>query len=344
MSTSSKPLTTTTSKATSSTASTKKTTTTTPSKATSSSTSTKVATTSSSSSSTSTSTVRGSSVSSSSQATSTTSSAASPVATSGNSTSFGVTPPLGKAGVAGGQSLPWTASSLGWYYDWSPNPDNPYRGNIQAVPALWGLGRVNHDNDVARFQAFQQLKPGSSAYVIGYNEPDWEGEGSSGVISPQDGAKAWDQYIAPHGVAGSILISPSLAKQKDEDWMQPFLNAVQRKPDAINVHIFQNSIEGVKGVVEHYAKYALPMWITEFACINYQVQPTQYCDQNQTNTLINQAVSLFQSDPRIAAFAISDAYNGPYSALTPNHDGTKLSETGETYLAAVKATKTSNKK
>ncbi|KAN0063259.1 hypothetical protein ACQY0O_004423 [Thecaphora frezii] len=250
-----------------------------------------------------------------------------------------------KAGVAGGQSLKWTGADLCWMTDWTPAPkNNNYLGKLTVASMLWGLGRVGHDDDAKRFAEFKKIEPGTYDYVIGFNEADFQGSGSSGVIEPADAAKAWDQYIAPHGEAGAVLVSPSCAKQKDENWLAPFLKAVKRQPDAINVHIFQNSIEGVKGVLDHFAQYNKPLWITEFACINYQVSPTVYCSQQDTDNLITQAIKLFESDDRVAAYAISDAYNGPNSALTPDHDGTSLSKTGKVFIAAVQSATSKSKR
>ncbi|CDS01946.1 uncharacterized protein SPSC_03065 [Sporisorium scitamineum] len=255
---------------------------------------------------------------------------------SGSSISIsGFTPPKGKAGVAGGNSLKWIANSLGWYYDWTPNPDNQNGDNILAVPMLWGLGRVDHDDDWARFEAFKKLKPGSAPFVMGFNEPDFSGSGSSGKISPQDAAAAWDQYLGPHAKAGAKLISPSMAMQKDETWMAPFLEAVKTQPDIIAVHIFQDNMDGVKGVLDHYAQYGKPMWITEFACINYQGPSPVYCDQSKVDSMLWQMVQLFESDSRVAAYSVSDANNGPYGDLTPNQAGQSLSATGKSYLASV---------
>lgn len=249
------------------------------------------------------------------------------------------TPKHGKAGTAGGNSLKWTSSSLGWFYDWTPDPVNANSGDITTVPMLWGLGRLDHDDDVARFQAFQKVVPGSSEYVMGFNEPDFQGQGSSGVMSTAEAAAAWDKYIAPHGKAGAKLISPSMAMQKDEKWLAPFIKAVNTKPDIIAVHIFQDNMDGVKGVLDHFATYGKPMWITEFACINYQGPSPVYCDQSKTDSMITSMIELFQSDDRVAAYSYSDAFNGPNSALTPNHDGQSLSATGQAFLAAVKAVK-----
>lgn len=200
---------------------------------------------------------------------------------------------------------------------------------------LWGLGQVNHDDDSERFQEFKKLKPGSAPFIMGFNEPDFSGSGSSGVMSIADAAAGWEQWIAPHGHAGAKLISPSMAKQKDETWLAPFLKAIKTQPDIIAVHIFQDNMDGVKGVLDHFAQYGKPMWITEFACINYQGPSPVYCDQDKTDSILSQMVQLFQSDSRVAAYSVSDASNGPYGNLTPNQSGQSLSTTGKSYMASV---------
>ena len=200
---------------------------------------------------------------------------------------------------------------------------------------LWGLGRVNHDDDWARFQAFKNVMPGSAPFVMGFNEPDFSGSGSSGVIPIADAAAAWEQYLAPHAQAGAKLISPSMAMQAQETWLGPFLKAIKTQPDIIAVHIFQNTMDGVKAVLDHFAQYGKPMWITEFACINYQGPSPVYCDQDQVDSMLNSMVQLFESDSRVAAYSVSDASNGPFGDLTPNQSGQSLSATGKSYLASV---------
>lgn len=266
------------------------------------------------------------------------SSTATPVATApSNITIAGFTPPHGKAGVAGGNSLKWLSGAVGWYYDWTPNPNNPNIGNGLAVPMLWGLGRVNHDDDVARLNAFKALKPGSAPVVAGFNEADFTGGGSSGTMPIADAAAGWEQYLAPHKAAGAKLISPSMAMQQSETWLAPFLKAIKTQPDMIAVHIFKDNMDGVKTVLNHFAQYGKPMWITEFACINYEGPSPVYCDQDKVDSMLTSMVELFEADPRVAAYAVSDAANGPYGDLTLNQQGQQLTQTGQTYWNAIKA-------
>ncbi len=79
------------------------------------------------------------------------------------------------------------------------------------------------------------------------------------------------------------------------------------------------------------------MWITEFACINYEGPSPVYCDQNKVNSMLTSMVQLFESDSRVAAYSVSDAANGPYGDLTANQQGQTLTQTGQTYWNAVKA-------
>ncbi|PWN28981.1 hypothetical protein BDZ90DRAFT_136002 [Jaminaea rosea] len=167
---------------------------------------------------------------------------------------------------------------------------------------------------------------------------DFHGTGSSGKMSVESAANLWDSLMAKHKNAGTKLISPSMALQKDETMMQPFLDAVSVKPDCIGVHIFQNSIEGVKGVLDHYkTKYASYncLWITEFAYANYQNGAHNYGNVGETDALAKQAVQLFENDDMVKAYFISDADNGDNGALTPSHNGKTLSSLGSTYKQAI---------
>lgn len=239
-----------------------------------------------------------------------------------------LTPNGKKAGIAGGDSLKDLKNVIGWMTTWTPNPyPGTELGDVDFASMLWGLGESGHDDDTKRFEEFKKVPHGKYKYVIGFNEADFKGEGSSGVIPPAKAAAAWEQYIAPHKKAGSVLVSPSCAKQQDENWMGPFLKAVKTQPDVINVHIFKNKASDIKTVLDHFGKYNKPMWITEMACIDYSNGNHAFCSQEQTNDFVHEAVEILEADDRVAAYAWSDAYNGPACKLT---NGGKLSQTGNT--------------
>lgn len=234
-----------------------------------------------------------------------------------------------KAGIAGGQSLDFIKGAIGWYTEWTPRPYGETPKDVAFASMMWGIGWKNHDDDWQRFQEFKKIKPGTYDYVIGMNEADFDGNGSSGVIPTDKAAEAWERYIAPHGRAGSVLISPSCAKQSDEDWMGPFLKKIKTKPDVVNVHIFKNKASQIKGVLDHYAQYGYPLWVTEFACINYSNGAHDPCNQKDAEEFVRESVKILEADDRVKAYAWSDANNGPACKLT-SAGGKALSKTGQT--------------
>lgn len=251
-----------------------------------------------------------------------------------------------KAGVSGGQSIKWLANNIGSWNDWgaSGGSDHTSQTNAQYIPMVWGNGDDSANTGLSsatnsdRLAAFKALPVGKYKYVMGFNEFDYQGTGSSGKMTASAAASLWDELMAKHQAAGTKLISPSCALQADEVLLRPFLDAVTVKPDCIAVHIFQDSMTGVKKVLEHYkTKYTdyNCFWITEFAYANYQNGAHNYGTVAQTNALAKEAVAYFEAEDTVKAYFISDADNGDNGDLTPSHSGTSLSSLGETYLSAI---------
>ncbi|WWD17356.1 hypothetical protein CI109_101797 [Kwoniella shandongensis] len=241
------------------------------------------------------------------------------------------TPNGNKAGVSAGDSLPYLKGKLGWWYDWSPNPSGDAGGAV-AVPMIWGGGTADGE-DAVRLSSFQSM--GSvPQYIIGFEEPDCPAGSGSAGMDVETGIHLWNQDVAPKGDAGSYLVSPSMCKQAAESgWLQPFLDGVTRKPDAINVHCNKVDRAGIEEVLNHYAKYGLPLWITEFACVDDQNGFTPCTDQAQIDSFINTAVEIFESDSRVAAYAYSNGYG--LGNVWPMMSGGSLSASGQTYLNAI---------
>lgn len=62
--------------------------------------------------------------------------------------------------------------------------------------------------------------------------------------------------------------------------------------DVINVHVFDDNPAIVKLVLDHYRQYNKPMWITEFACINFKTG--HLCSKQETVDFIYAAVDIFE--------------------------------------------------
>lgn len=198
---------------------------------------------------------------------------------------------------------------------------------------LWGNGhRGGLQNDWNRFSQFRSTWSSGNVppYVLGFNEPDCT-SGESSALSVSDAVSTWEEYIAPLGNAGALLISPAMCKQLDEDFLMPFQQAISTPSDVVAVHIYKTNVDDVKKVLDYYGnKYGKPMWVTEFGCVD-DTSFTPCWEQWRANQFVNDVVNLFENDNRVYAYAPADVGNswtiGSAGALT---------ETGQTYLNAVK--------
>jgi hypothetical protein len=226
-----------------------------------------------------------------------------------------------------------TSSHLRWY-DWTALP-LWHPGVPIAVPMLWGNGhRGSVQDDWNRFTKFTSTWSASNAppYVLGFNEPDCY-QGASSDMSVPDAVYAWNQYIAPLGNAGSLLISPAMCMQQYENFITPFQKSINTPFDVIAVHIYIDTIAGVKAVLDYYwSKYQKPMWVTEFGCVHNPSGSFTGCtSQSLATQFMTDAVNLFQNDYRVYAYAPQNAGN----AWKMGEAG-RLTVTGTAYLNAIK--------
>lgn len=259
---------------------------------------------------------------------------------SGSSSDY--TPNGIKAGVSSGNSVKYLGSNIGSWNDWGAAGGNDHKSSSALyVPMLWGNGDNSANTGLSgttnsdRMAQFDKLTAGANKYVMGFNEFDYHGTGSSGLMTASAAASMWDEKFGPWKEAGSILISPSCAKQADESLLTPFLAAATVKPDCIAVHIFRDSLDGIKETMNHYLNTYSDydcFWITEFAYANYQNGAHNYGTVSETNALIAQAVDYFESLDKVKAYFISDADNGPNGTLTSSSG---LTSAGQAYLAAI---------
>ncbi|WVF71539.1 hypothetical protein IAT40_006347 [Kwoniella sp. CBS 6097] len=244
----------------------------------------------------------------------------------------GHTPNGNKAGVSAGDSLGWLSGKLGWWYDWSADPSGEC-GDAIAVPMIWGGGSADGE-DAARLEAFKNMAH-VPEYIIGFEEPDCAAGSGSAGMDVQTAISIWNQYVVPKGEAGSILVGPSMCKQAAESgWLGPFMNGVTRKPDIMNIHVNKNSKDGIMQDIDHYWNtYGLPMWVTEFACVDDSTAFVPCTDQSEIDSFIHTAVDVFESDSRIAGYAYSNGYG--LGDVWPMVSNGQLTASGHTYLAAL---------
>lgn len=238
-----------------------------------------------------------------------------------------------KAGSAGGRALPFWKEHLGWWYDWTPTPD--VTDGVVSVSMLWGSGN-NGEQDAARFSEFQSLTE-VPQFLLGFNEPDCTVPDTSANIGVSEAVGLWNDLIVPFGDQGALLGSPSMCTQKDESWLQDFNKQDLAKSwDFTAIHVYKPDMAGVQDDIDHYwDTYGKPIWVTEFACVYDQDNFTPCTDQGEINQWINDVVDLFENNEHIAAYGYTDGGGLGDAWLPTNQDGTELSESGQTYLAAI---------
>ncbi|GAA5917765.1 hypothetical protein JCM6882_003580 [Rhodosporidiobolus microsporus] len=271
------------------------------------------------------------------------SSASTPTSTSTSSdSSFSKAslPPNGKkAGLAGGDGFDSFKEHIGWWYDWNADTEGDHTADgVSYFAMLWGAGTVD-DTDASRLSAFKSLSS-APPYILGFNEPDLDSSDSGDVVSSgMDAKKAadlWEELIAPWGEKGSLLGSPAPATQGGETWLGDFKDAITTDWDFTAAHIYQSTVEGVQGVIDHYVStYSKPVVITEWGCVDTSSGFTAVTDQSLINSFVQDCVDLFEKDENVMGYAAIVQGSGLGDVWPLVDSSGALSETGKTYLEAI---------
>lgn len=154
--------------------------------------------------------------------------------------------------------------NLGWYYNWTDNPMEKIPRTVEFVPMVFGWFG---DKDGKESQRIANLKKTANArYLLGYNEPDGEGQANLPVKKALDG---WPILMK----SGLPLGSPA-AVHAEDTWMRDFMaGAAARgyRVDFVTIHwYYLTKPDSFLGYIEKIHKlYKKPVWITEFANVDW---------------------------------------------------------------------------
>jgi hypothetical protein len=148
-------------------------------------------------------------------------------------------------------------------YTWAPTvPASAKSLGFTTVPMLWG------DRQIDVFT--QTVVKGFATHVMGMNEPNQSGQSD---MSPEHGAYLWKTYIQPLRYQGYTLVSPATTSAPDGlTWIQNMLNACNGDCtfDIIALHWYDTTFAKFQTYVELWHNtFNKPIWITEFACQNF---------------------------------------------------------------------------
>jgi hypothetical protein len=159
-------------------------------------------------------------------------------------------------------------SGASWYYTWTPGHSGitTPRGT-QFVPMIWGARDVTA-------AALGQVK-GEGRYLLTFNEPD---NGAQSNMTVSEALSLWPQLMA----TGMQLSSPAVANgaATPGGWLDRFMQGATSRGYRVNfmaLHWYGGDFATASAVTElrsylqaTYARYHLPIWLTEFALIGYR--------------------------------------------------------------------------
>jgi len=186
------------------------------------------------------------------------SSAASSTPSSGTCTKIGLAWPNGDQSYLKN----FKTDHVSFIYTWTPEyPASAPSLGLEAMPMLWGYNQANDFKN--------RVVKGYANVVLGMNEPNEAGQSN---MSPEDGAKLWQQYIQPLRQEGYKLITPAVSSRPNgKDWMHQFFAACSGCTyDVQAAHYYDTSSAGlITYMTDFHNTFKLDIAITEFADQNF---------------------------------------------------------------------------
>jgi hypothetical protein len=203
------------------------------------------------------------------------------------------------------------ASGVSWFYDWAPTPGAVKApSGVQFVPMMWGAGSVTAANLAAA------KRDGST--LLGFNEPDMSGQSNMTV---DQALGLWPQLEA----TGMRLGSPAVAWGADQSgqWLDRFMSGAKQRGyrvDFITLHWYGSDFTTPDAVSQlrsyvaaTYARYHKPIWLTEYALINFG-SGQKYPSASNQAAFVTASTTMLQSLGYVEHYA--------WFALPTSTDGT----------------------
>jgi hypothetical protein len=228
-----------------------------------------------------------------------------------------------------GVSQALAESGVSWWYNWAATPNGtPAPSGVPFVPMIWNAADVTTANlDAARQE---------SGYLLGFNEPDMANQAD---MSPQQALSLWPQLEATGLILGSPAVSSGAATPGG--WLDQFMAGAKAdgyRVDFIAVHWYGGDFDTASAVQELesylqaiYARYHLPIWLTEFALIGYSGSTPIYPAPSQQAAFLTAATAMLDGLPyvqRYAWFSLSSSV-GPTGLFEPGPVATTVGQAFE---------------
>ncbi|MEO3926013.1 sigma-70 family RNA polymerase sigma factor [Micromonosporaceae bacterium B7E4] len=199
-----------------------------------------------------------------------------------------------KKGVAvwnfSGVSQALANSKASWYYTWASHHQGitTPRG-ADFVPMIWGRDNVD-SGSLAQAKA-------AGPYLLGFNEPDMAGQAD---MSVDEALRLWPKLQA----TGATLGSPAVAfgGATPGGWLDRFMSGARSRGyrvDFIALHwyggdfVTANAVNQLKQYLQAvHQRYGLPIWLTEFALIDFSDGGTRFPSEQQQAAFLTAATRM----------------------------------------------------
>ena len=202
---------------------------------------------------------------------------------------------------------------LGWYYNWRPDQmytPGPRRRSVEFVPMIHGRKDVGK-----RIRSDLPIRA-----LLGFNEPDGADGGHQANITVAEAVRLWPR-LERHGLR---LGSPATSMGQtlgSHSWQRRFMNEIEAlglRVDFMAVHYY--STDGDVAAFRTWlktvhAEYKRPIWVTEFAFIDW-TRP-QRADYHQNARFFTEAIAMMKDLPFVERHAWFGANPYPWNGATP---------------------------
>jgi len=223
-------------------------------------------------------------------------------------------------------------SRASWFYTWSTTPADiiPPAG-VDFVPMVWGA-------DDATPAALEQARR-AGPYLLGFNEPDVAEQSNLTVEQALD---LWPRLMATGLTLGSPAVATDAATPGG--WLDRFMSgAAQRgyRVDFIAVHwygadfVTADAVDQLRSYLSAvYDRYHLPIWLTEFALVDFP-GGWRYPGPAEQAAFLTASTAMLAGLPylqRYAWFALTTWASAPTTGLFST--GAELTAVGRAFQTA----------
>lgn len=181
-------------------------------------------------------------------------------------------------------ALCFAAGKRGLLFDYTVQDANP--NAIYSIPTNAQITRVANWNTwypknlnnripfVPTIRTPAQLQGQEWDWVWNSNGPEafYYNEPERIPVSPEDAARMWFSHMIPlRQQTGKKLVGPGIANDEaGKRWLERFMSLIgNEKPNYLGLHVYETDGDrAIRYMQEMYAKYRIPLYITEIASVS----------------------------------------------------------------------------